>query len=267
MNQDINRVLDGDYPWALVRGDALGVLRELPDESVDAVVADPPYCSGGRTTAQRQAKPSKKYQQTGSQFVLPEFARDNMDQRSWSNWCALWLAECLRVAKPGAPICMFSDWRQLPAATDAVQHGGWLWRGIVPWDKTHYVRPQKGRFAAQAEYIVWGSKGAMPRDRGVGVLWGVVTGRVNHREKRHIAGKPVEVMKQVVEICEPGGVVLDPFSGSASTGVACVEKGYRYIGIELLDVFDEIGRGRLAGVLQKSYGIEDTGKERLRGKS
>lgn len=79
-------------------------------------------------------------------------------------WAAEWLYLARRAAKPGAPVCMFIDWRQLPCASDALQWAGWIWRGIAVWDKGN-SRPQKGRFRQQAEYIVWGSNGDMPVSR------------------------------------------------------------------------------------------------------
>ena len=107
--------------WELRRGEALWELRTLEAQSVDAIITDPPYSSGGFTRGDRMAKPGKKYEQTGLKQPRAEFAGDNRDQRSFAYWCALWLAECLRVAKPGAPIAIFTDWRQLPSTTDALQ--------------------------------------------------------------------------------------------------------------------------------------------------
>ena len=68
---------------------------------------------------------------------------------------AAWLQDARRIAKPGAPVCLFIDWRQLPAMTLALQWAGWTWRGVAVWDKVA-SRPQKGRFRQQSEYIVWG---------------------------------------------------------------------------------------------------------------
>ena len=56
-----------------------------------------------------------------------------------------WLREARTHCIPGAPLCVFSDWRQLPALTDAIQWAGWTWRGVAVWDKV-ISRPQKGRF-------------------------------------------------------------------------------------------------------------------------
>jgi site-specific DNA-methyltransferase (adenine-specific) len=226
-------------------GDCLAILPTLPDASVDAVVTDPPYNSGGRTFGERQKSPIDKYRQGGTQIERPDFDGDNKDQRGYLHWSALWLGECFRIAKPGAPILLFSDWRQLPITTDALQAGGWTWRGIAVWDKTEGARPTKGRYTAQAEYIVWGSKGNMPLERGVGVLPGVYRYPVKQADKFHLTGKPTPLMVDLLRIVAPGGVVLDPFAGSGTTGVAAVQSGYAFTGIEMSVDYHAIARRRL----------------------
>lgn len=235
----------------LIRGEALWTLRTLPDDSVDAVITDPPYSSGGAFRGDRMSAPTIKYQQTGTaKSYGPEFSGDNRDQRSFLFWCSLWLSECLRVAKPGAAIGVFSDWRQLPTVCDAVQAGGWIWRGIAPWDKTPGVRPFLGRFRAQAEFLVWGSKGAMPARPEVGALPGVFRAVSKPSEKFHLCGKPVSVMREIVRIAPPGGVVLDPFAGSSSTGVAALLEGRSFLGIEMLEGNCATSARRLREVLE-----------------
>ena len=231
--------------WSFILGEALGVLRGLPDASVDAVVTDPPYSSGGFTRGDRTSDTTTKYVQTGVKIDRPDFAGDNRDQRSFGYWCALWLSECLRVAKPGSPIVVFTDWRQLPTTTDAIQAGGWVWRGIVPWDKTEACRPAMGRFAAQCEYAVWGTAGASPDSEDVGCLWGCIRESVKQADKHHITGKPTAVMQRLVRICPRGGVVLDPFAGSGTTGVAALLEGRRFLGIEQSEEYSRIARERL----------------------
>ncbi|WP_367174904.1 hypothetical protein [uncultured Desulfovibrio sp.] len=68
--------------------------------------------------------------------------------------------ECWRVARAGAPLMVFTDWRQLPALTDAVQGAGWKWLGIVPWNKRS-ARPQIGRFRQQCEHVLCACKGSL----------------------------------------------------------------------------------------------------------
>ena len=127
----------------LLKGDALSVLPTLEAGSFDALITDPPYASGGLTASARQKAPSQKYCGEG---LHADFAGDERDQRSHLRWMTMWLAECSRLLKDGAPVCLFTDWRQLPLTTDALQCAGFTWRGITVWDKTEGVRPQLGRF-------------------------------------------------------------------------------------------------------------------------
>lgn len=238
------------------QGNALAVLRALPDASVDAVVTDPPYSSGGMTRADRaNSKTSEKYSIEGTAKVYPEFFGDNRDQRGFGYWASLWLSECWRITKPGGCLLCFTDWRQLPVMTDAVQAGGWVWRGIAPWDKTEAAKPQKGWFRHQCEYVITASHGALgdEQEREVQVCApGLFRKAVNHREKFHQTGKPVEVMQSLLQVVPPGGVVLDPFSGSGSTLVAAKNLGYRSIGIELSAEYCDVIRDRL---LQESLAL------------
>lgn len=128
----------------LYKGDALSILRDLPDNSVDAIITDPPYCSGAFTLAAKQAPPDTKYKKSSTQAVYTEFACDARDQRSFILWGSMWLSECLRIAKISAPLLVFSDWRQLPATTDYVQIAGWSWRGVVVWHKPSSRPPPWG---------------------------------------------------------------------------------------------------------------------------
>ena len=217
------------------RVEALASLREMPDESVDAIVADPPYSSGGFTRGDRVLlAPERKYVENEERAVPhASFAGDNRDARSWAAWMTLWLDEAHRLTRVGGRCYVFADWRQLPAATDAIQAGGWVWRGIVAWDKTEGSRaPHTGYHRHQTEFAPWGTRGPCPERLGEGPFAGVVRCSVD-RDKLHMTAKPVEVMREIVRAAAPrDGIILDPFSGSGSTGVACAAEGRRFLGFE-----------------------------------
>ncbi len=122
------------------------------------------------------------------------------------------------------------------------------------WDKTLGIRPSLSRFRQQAEFLVWGSKGAMPVVEGVPALAGVFKMARDGNSKRHQTGKPVELMRQILSICRPGGTVLDPFNGGGATGVAALQSGRRYVGIELTDAWHTFSSQRLANAAK---GLED----------
>ena len=109
--------------WEIIQGDALKLLGGFSPGTFDAIITDPPYASGGRTQAEKNKSTAKKYSSMGD-HAPPPFEGDAKDQRSWTRWAAEWLADARKLCKPGAPVCMFIDWRQLPAATDALPWAG-----------------------------------------------------------------------------------------------------------------------------------------------
>lgn len=233
-----------DERATLYAGDALAVLASLPTGSVDAVITDPPYSSGGMVRGDRNGTTGGKYTR-GEVSTYADFTGDSRDQRAYAYWCALWLAEAMRVTKPGGVCLLFTDWRQLPATTDALQSGGWVWRGIVPWYKPA-ARPTAGRFTSHCEYVVWGSHGGMPLDYtpGAKVLPGFYQAS-SPRDREHQTQKPVSVMRELVKIAPEGGTVLDLFMGSGTTGVAAMLERLNFIGAEMVDHFQEIAQRRI----------------------
>ena len=115
--------MSDNQKWSILQGDALKVLGTFTPNTFDAVITDPPYASGGRTQAEKNKSTARKYSSMGEN-APPPFDGDAKDQRSWTRWAAEWLYEARKVCKSGAPVCMFIDWRQLPAATDALQWAG-----------------------------------------------------------------------------------------------------------------------------------------------
>lgn len=93
--------------------------------------------------------------------------------------------------------------------------------------------------------MVWGSKGGMPLDRAAPTLPGVFREPVRKADKNHLTGKPTDLMRQLVRICEQGGRILDPFAGSGTTLVAAEAEGCNWMGIEMTDHYFTVARDRL----------------------
>ena len=226
--------------WLLHQGDALRWLPRLDGESVDMLLTDPPYSSGGLHKATRSTGSVSKNINSESQRNkdYPEFFGDNRDQRSMLAWCALWLAECWRVLRAGAVAAVFADWRQLPLMTDALQAGGFVWRGLLVWDKTEAARTiAPGYPRHQCEYVVWGTKGELPvRPPGTGLSFPGCLRVPTGRDKVHATEKPLQLLLELIKLAPEEGRVLDPFMGSGSTGVAALRSGRSFIGAELAPV-------------------------------
>ena len=235
-----------DDQATLHQGDALTVLPELSTGSVDLVLADPPYNSGGRTPTERRAQSARdKYVSTGVQHTLPDFAGESRDQRGYLAWLSLLLAECYRLSREGASLLVFTDWAQLPTTSDAVQAAGWRWRGIIPWYKP-INRPRPNGFRRACEYVLWASNGDPYRHTPTIYLPGWLQGsQPTGTRRKHITQKPVEILRELVGVCPAGGTVLDPCAGSGSVGVAALAEGRRFVGVEITEQYAAIAADRL----------------------
>lgn len=236
-----------DGSVTLYHDDALEILRQLPDASIDAVITDPPYSSGGQFRGDRTGSTGDKYTALGSRHHLPNFDGDSRDQRGYAYWCTLWMTQALRVTKPGGVLACSTDWRQLPTITDVIQAGGWIWRGILPWIKPD-ARPHFGRFRQSAEFIVWATRGPRPT---VGDCLPGYWLETWPRTKVHQTEKPLAVMRDLVKAAPAGGVVLDPFAGGGTTGVAALAEGRRFMGVEASGDYVRIAADRLAAAMMR----------------
>jgi site-specific DNA-methyltransferase (adenine-specific) len=232
--------------WTLLQGDSQRILRELPAETFDAMIVDPPYSSGGFVRGDRMKQTAEKYArgEGPKELALSDFEGDNRDQRGFLAWAQLWLWDARVATKKGGAVFVFSDWRQLPVTSDAVQAGGWVWRGIFVWDKLSARPMGYGRFTSRSEYGLWGSNGpmALVTDQKEAEAQGLETSflqgafgctSVSGASKAHVTQKPAELMRYVCGVCPRDGLVLDPFAGVGSTGVGALLAGRRFFGIEL----------------------------------
>jgi site-specific DNA-methyltransferase (adenine-specific) len=239
-------------------GDCLEVMRGMPTESVDAVITDPPYSSGGQFRGDRTNSTVNKYVQTRSidTWKLP-FSGDNRDQRGFLVWCSMWMGEARRITKTGGLIACFTDWRQLPTVTDALQCGGWVWRGIATWWKPG-IRMQRGRFSLSAEYVVFGTNGEWTEGE-LSPQNVFSCAPVSGDDKNHIAEKPISVLNWIVGVTPSNSTILDPFMGSGTTGVACVQTGRNFIGIEIDPTYYTIAEKRIRAAQAQPSLFEQSG--------
>jgi site-specific DNA-methyltransferase (adenine-specific) len=229
----------------IYHGNALEILLDLPDQSHDTLLTDPPYSSGGQFRGDRIQSVHTKYVQSESEsgHALGSFSGDNRDQRSFGYWVSLWANESRRVLRPGSIVACFTDWRQLPTMTDALQAGGIVWRGIVPWHKPNGRRTQ-GRWANDCEYVVWGTNG--PRElegRAPAGFYEVCSPAGEDRD--HITQKPLDLIAALLRGL-PGRTVLDPFMGSGTTLRAAKDLGLEATGIEIEEQYCESAALRMA---------------------
>jgi site-specific DNA-methyltransferase (adenine-specific) len=196
-----------DDAATIYHGDCFDILHRL--EGLGAIVTDPPYSSGGMFRGDRMATTVSKYVASDTAAYRPAFAGDNRDQRAFCAWATMWLNASRRACVDGAPLLCFTDWRQLPTMTDAVQAGGWVLLNMATWWKPG-IRMQRGRFSSSAEYVLYGGNG--PVTDGAKAVQNVFR-CAPVGDKQHIAEKPVDVLRWLLHLVPAGSTVLDPFMG------------------------------------------------------
>ena len=235
---------------ALYQGDCLDIMQGF-QTSVDCIITDPPYCSGGVSEASRsQAKGQGLRSENIGRFGW--FVGDNMGTAG-----LVWLLrnvalECHRLLNKNGSLLMFCDWRMIPNIVPAIESVGFRYQNLITWDKGNMGLGNG--FRCRHEQIMHMTAGSPEYyHKGTGNV--ITCKRVSAEERQHQTQKPVDLMVQLANVvCPPGGTVLDPFMGSASTGVACIRTNRKFIGIEKgAENFDtarnriekEIAQGRL----------------------
>lgn len=245
-----NHTIYSGQNWTIHNMDALNMSTSgiIQPESVDTILCDPPYSSGGTTAQERQNGASKKYISDGScTSRLVDFDGDNRDQRSYTTWLAMVLALARPAVKLGGIVMVFTDWRQLPATTDAVQSAGYIWRGIIPWHKPAN-RKMAGRFSKACEYIVYASHGKLGRTtvKGLPCPEGFYSQTPPYAKKRiHPTEKPVDMLRYMLTTTPENGTVMDLFCGSGSTGEAAISTNRKFIGFEISSHYAKTAADRL----------------------
>ena len=216
-----------DEQWQVITGDCLEVLRGLDAGSVDAVITDPPYGISYRQGS--DAKNGKgKWQK---RHVDVPIAGDDkpFDPRPFLPFPVVVLFGANNYAD------------NLPPSR------GWLF-----WDK----KPDLGSNDFADGELIWTNQDAVVR--GFRHRWsGVIRASENGERSHHPTQKPVALMAWIIEkYTRPGDLILDPFCGSGTTGVACVQTGRRFIGIEIDPGYADIARTRIAKAAEQARQLE-----------
>ena len=222
----------------LYLGDCLDLAPELPERTVDAVLTDPPFSSGGRRENARSIRKSMNRGMSDDDWI----AGDAMSTGGFV-WMMRALAARIRPSlKPGAHFLAFIDWRMHGNLAGALESADLRQHPTLVWDKTHFGMGTV--FRNQHEWIVHFSNGAPAeparRDMGNVLRCPPV------RDGFHPTEKPVGLLGSLLSVVTPvGGLLVDPFAGSGSTLVAAKMLGRRSIGYEVDERFAEKAAKRL----------------------
>jgi site-specific DNA-methyltransferase (adenine-specific) len=229
--------------YTIIEGDSVEAMKSLETASVDAVITDPPYCSGGFSES---ARTSAKVQGVRGPWEQSWFKGDNMGTQGLLFMLRAIAWESARVLKPSGSLLVFCDWRMVANLAPALESAGLRCQNMIVWDKGSMGLGTG--FRPQHELVLQFTNGA-PKYQVLNASNVIKCGRVTGARKVHPTEKPVELMRKLIEtVCPVGGLVADPFAGSGSTGVAALELGRFFWGAERCPQIAATARARLGAV-------------------
>jgi modification methylase len=238
-------------------------MPKIPDGSIDAVFADPPYnLQLGKKTLYRPED------QTAARAVRDSW--DDFDSpEEYEAFARKWLAECRRVLKPDGSMWVIGTYHNIFNLGSIMKElGFWILNDIV-WVKTNPMPNFRGtRFTNAHETLIW----ATPRKTGkytfnyetmkrrndgkqmrsdwhIDICLGAERLKDENGKSLHNTQKPMELLRRVIlSSTRRGDVILDPFFGSGTTGAAARELGRDFIGIERNETYVAAALARIGRV-------------------
>jgi len=237
--------------FSLFKGDSLELLHELESESVDMVFADPPYflSNGGITCKSGRMVGVHKGDWDRSHGAEQDF-----------EFQLKWLAQCQRVLRPNGTIWVSGTRHIIFAVGYAMQRLGFKLLNDIVWYKRNPPPNLCCRYFTHAtETILWAARDertkhvfdyklmkSMNHGKQMQSIWTIMAPRGAEKALgAHPTQKPLELLERIVlASTRPGDLVLDPFSGSGTTGIAATRHGRRYVGMDLEDDYIDLAARR-----------------------
>jgi DNA modification methylase len=219
-----------DDSVTLYHGDALEILPTFTPGSTHLVLTDPPYVIGAVSAGNMSSK-----------------SGGWADMMNSAVWFAEWYKMAGRILRHDGSLWTFCNWRSLPVVMNASQRSGLPVTSMMVWDKK-WIGPGglQGLRPSYEMCALISKPGFAIPDRGVKDIWEHQVG--SFKPNGHPAEKPVPLFRRIIETCvlPADGVVVDPFAGSGTTGLAARECGRRSILIEAEEKYCDLIARRFA---------------------
>ena len=251
--------------FTLYKGDCRELLDRLPEASVDLIFADPPYnlSNDGFSVHAGSRVSVNKGKWDKSKGVEEDFAF----QRSW-------IRACKRVLKQNGTLWISGTYHSIYQCGVALQLEGYHLLNDIAWYKPNASPNLSCRmFTASHETLIWARKDKKAKQtfnyhltregdwsndklknpgKQMRSVWSITTPKREEKEYgKHPTQKPLALLERIIQSCSnEGDVVLDPFAGSATTGIAAFKHRRKFIGFEKDTQYLTLGKNRLLS-LQK----------------
>ena len=226
--------------YKLYKGDCVDILDKLISNNVkvDAIITDPPYMIARKNN-------------------FHTMGRKGIDFGEWDKDVDLfsWLERIPKILSKNGSVVIFNDWKNLGDIARYCETLGLEIKDFLRWEKTNPMpRNRDRRYITDYECAIWlvnkGAKWTFNRLSETYQRPKFVHSIVSGKEKTgHTTQKPISLMEELIKIhTNENDLVLDCFSGSGSTGVACLLNNRKFIGIERDDNYYNICCERLANL-------------------
>ncbi|MDR2458169.1 MAG: site-specific DNA-methyltransferase [Clostridiales Family XIII bacterium] len=251
--KDIKEIIN-----TILCGDSLELLKEIPDESVDLIFADPPYW---------MQTEGELIRTNGAKFNGVEDKWDKFDSyKEYDTFSEKWLIESKRVLKKDGAIWVIGSFQNIYRLGYIMQNlGFWILNDVI-WSKPNAVPNFAGtRFQNSHESLLWCTENEKSKytfnyktmkylngdkqDKSVwdiGICIGAERLKDSEGKKIHSTQKPEKLLyKIILSSTKPDDIVLDPFFGTGTTGAIAKRLGRNYIGIEREEKYIETAKKRI----------------------
>ena len=223
----------------LINGNCLDTLKNIPNESIDLIVTDPPY----PTTSRGNAGNSGGMLQKDINKKGKVFTYNNIN-------CKEYAPEFYRLLKDGSHCYVMTNHINLIDMLNTFTDVGFHFIKSLIWNKGNKIMGQY--YMSQYEYILFFRKGKGKKINNCGTSDILSISNKKTKDKGgkniHDTEKPIELMEVLVNnSSQENELVLDPFMGVGSTGIACIKNNRNFIGIEIDENYFTIAKERMGG--------------------
>ena len=211
--------------------DCLNIMKQIDNESIDLIVTDPPYLIKYKTNRRKN-----KYHDFCSEILNDDNEQLIID----------YIRECYRILKNNTAMYMFCNCDKVDFFKQELENAGFKIKNMIIWVKNNWTAGDlKAQFGKQYEIIFLVNKGRKYfNGKRITDVW--MFDRISGKKQLHQNQKPVDLLKQcILKHSDENDIIFDGFMGSGSTGVACIETGRKFIGVELDKKYFEIAKERI----------------------
>jgi site-specific DNA-methyltransferase (adenine-specific) len=249
----------------IYKHDAIEAMRRLPNNCIHLCVTDPPYIMNKTSGSATSCGMKEKWQ---GMLKAGDKTANIKNQIEFKDW----LPELYRIMKEQSHFYVFVNDKNVQDMLNEATKVGFRLHNILVWKKNNKT-PNK-YYMKNCEFIIFFRKGKSfyINDKGSSQYQDVDYGEldyvaedelweeqvlkinnINGKDKLHPTQKPVELLeKLILNSSKEGDIILDPFMGSGSTAVACINTNRQYIGFEIDEKYIKICNKRIDSINVKS---------------